>query len=148
VRRLAALVTLLVLATACSGPLEPPEGFAFAYARQGCTPVDGEALWLFLTGTSTNDPASALPRVYIAINRPLEQVTEQTWVFGRDGDIGSASRCYTQQHCVSAVISRVTVRRFEADSTVVGEATLRFGDGSTVNGRIRATWIPTRILCG
>lgn len=147
-RRLAAFVTVLILATACSDPLEPPDGFAFAYAEQGCTPVDGPALWLFLTGAATTDPQVSAPRINIAINRPLDQVAEQTWVFGGDGEIGSAFRCYTQQNCVPGVISRVTIRRIEADSTVVGEATLRFRDGSTVNGGFRAAWLDSVTICG
>ncbi len=148
-RRIIFCAALLAAASACSSdPLEPPEGFAFAYAEQGCTPVDGSALWLSLTGTATDEPRSVLPRVDIAIYRPIDEVAGQTWVFGGDGDIGSAYRCYDASNCVPGVISRVTIRRIEADSTVVGEATLRFGDGTTVNGGFRAVWLHEVILCG
>lgn len=148
--RLAARIAILVLiAAACrSDPLEPPDGFQFAYAERGCTPVDGSALWLSLTGTATDAPRSVFPRVDIAINRPLEEVAGQTWVFGTDGATGSAFRCYTGQSCVQAVISRVTIRSIEPDSTVVGEATLRFQDGSSVNGGFRAAWLHEVIFCG
>jgi len=143
------ILVLVLLATACrSDPLEPPEGFSFAYAERGCSPVDGGALWLSLTGTATDEPRSVLPRVDIAIYRPIDEVAGQTWVFGTGGETGSAFRCYTAQACVQAVISRVTIRSIEADSTVVGEATLRFQDGSSVNGGFRAAWLGRTVLCG
>ena len=148
-RRIIVCAALVAAATACrSDPLEPPEGFAFAYAEQGCTPVDGSALWLFLTGTATDDPRATGPRIDIAIYQPIDRVAGQTWVFGGDGEIGSAYRCYDARICVPGVISRVTIRRIDADSTVVGEATLRFHDGSTVNGGFRAAWLHEAIYCG
>jgi hypothetical protein len=102
---------------------------------------------LYLSAGPVESLVPPAPYVRIAVWRPLERLTERSWVLGGDDD-GGAWYHSTASDFEIATSGRVSVKVVHPDSTMEGWADLRFPRAGRVAGGFRAVWLSRAVLCG
>lgn len=135
-----------------SGVTDPPEGFPVAWMVQGCSPVDGVAVDLFLAETEPADVTKPpYPHIRVSIEAGAEELAHNTFTTqGNPSRIFLVQRCASESQCVSATAA--TVEFEENDESTVDEfrgyLNLDFSDGSSIQGSFEAHLHALLILCG
>ena len=149
-RLMACAIVTTALASGC-GVSDPPEGFSVAWIVNGCSPVDGPAVELYLGESVPTDATHpTYPHIRIAIDPAVEALSGNRFT-SHDSPpaIFVAQRCGDSTHCVSA--TDVTVEFDHTESALVehsGYLQMTFSDGSSIEGSFRAEVYSLLILCG
>ena len=143
-------IVTAALVSAC-GVTEPPEGFSVAWMVNGCSPVDGPAVDLFLGEVVPVDVSSpTYPHLRISIDASVEALSGNLFTSqDNSASIFVAQRCVVGNECTSA--TDVTVEFDVAEDSAVehtGYVQVTLSDGSSIEGSFRATVHSLLVLCG
>ena len=131
-----------------SGPGEAIPGYPFSYAVTVCAPWDGPAVSVYLTPELSDSTASSYPQLRVSVYRSESALLGNTFSWPAKDQVGVGVRCVDSATCEAATTGRITFLRPAADSSLDGTTELTFPDGTTIRGAFRATWRPTRVMCG
>jgi ferredoxin len=138
------------MAAAC-GVTDPPDGFPVAWMVQGCSPVDGPAVDLYMAGTEPPDETQqTYPHIRISIDVGADELSGNSFSTRNDPtQIFRMQRCTGEGQCVAASEAAVEFND-NGGSTVEysGIVYLTFPDGSSVQGSFQANLHAMLILCG
>lgn len=130
---------------------DPPDGFPVAWMVNGCSPVDGTAIVLYLGETVPVDVTHPpYPHLSIGIDAVVEGLSGKSFTLqGSPTPVFVAQRCVDSNNCISATDVNVEFDTTE-DPTQEHTGFLRmtFPDGSTIAGSFRAAVHHLLVLCG
>jgi hypothetical protein len=149
--RIFGICALALLSASCSsgGVVGSTEILSYAVAAQSCGPTDGPAVSIYLTPDVVRTMEPAAPYVRIDILRPLDRLTERTWMMnGNAADADGAAVYYTGVGSELATGGEVRVNTVDSDRTIYGFTDLQFPTLGRVRGEFHAVWNSRVTLCG
>jgi len=151
VRKIPAYMIVVAALGCVADVTDPPEGYPVAWMVNGCSPVDGPAVELFLGETVPVDVSQpSYPHVRIGIEVGVEELSGREFnSLATSSPIFVAQRCFAGDDCISATDATVEFDVADDPSQeVTGYLRLTFADGSSLEGSFQATVHHLLILCG
>lgn len=144
----ACLLVLALLACSADGIPGPPEGLPHALATNSCSPADGAAVAVYLSGTPSDTVEPAAPFVRVAAWGSLASLIGRTIDVSAGGGAGGAWYVPAPNDFELATTGTLRITAVLDDGTVEGALDVRFPVSGRMHGGFRAAWRPRTLFCG
>ena len=147
---MACTIVAAVLASGCDVS-DPPEGLSVAWMVNGCSPVDGPAVELYLGEAVPVDVTHpTYPHLRIAIDVSVDALSGNRFTLHDSlPSIFLAQHCVDSNDCISATDVTVEFDRTENSPVeLFGYLQMTLSDGSSIEGSFRATVYSLLVVCG